>query len=81
MTCRKCACAGDYDALLVLMLLPRMSFKAELIIDQLKQQYKYEEALGSLSGATPTQTDQLVFVSALIFKLLSLNMLVCRVHG
>lgn len=30
--------AGDYDAILVLMLLPRIVFKAELVIDQLKQQ-------------------------------------------
>ncbi len=30
--------AGDYDALLVLMLLPRLVFKAELVVDQLKQQ-------------------------------------------
>ena len=29
---------GDYDALLVLMLLPRLIFKADLVIDQLKQQ-------------------------------------------
>ena len=31
---------GDYDALLVLMLLPRLIFKAELVIDQLKQQVR-----------------------------------------
>ena len=31
---------GDYDALLVLMLLPRLIFKADLVIDQLKQQVR-----------------------------------------
>lgn len=31
---------GDYDALLVLMLLPRLTFKADLVIDQLKQQVR-----------------------------------------
>ena len=31
-------CAGDYDAILVLMLLPRIIFKAEIVIDHLKQQ-------------------------------------------
>ena len=30
--------SGDYDAINVVMLLPRLVFKAELIIDQLKQQ-------------------------------------------
>ena len=29
---------GDYDALSVIMLLPRLVFKADLIVDQLKQQ-------------------------------------------
>ena len=34
-----CVCrAGDYDAIQVLMLLPRIVFKAELVIEQLKQQ-------------------------------------------
>ncbi len=33
-----CFPSGDYDALNVTMLLPRLVFKADLIIDQLKQQ-------------------------------------------
>ena len=32
--------SGDYDAVNVIMLLPRIVFKAELIIDQLKQQVR-----------------------------------------
>ena len=31
---------GDYDAVNVIMLLPRIVFKAQLIIDQLKQQVR-----------------------------------------
>lgn len=31
-------CAGDYDAIQVLMLLPRIVFKADLVTDQLRQQ-------------------------------------------
>lgn len=67
---------GDYDALLVLMMLPRMSFKAELVIDQIKQQHKFDEAMGSLSSVTPAQADQLSFVSVLVYKLTTLIMLV-----
>lgn len=67
---------GDYDALLVLMLLPRMTFKAELVINQLKQQYKLDDALGSLSTINPSKADQLAFVCTLIYKLTNLNMLV-----
>ena len=33
--------AGDYDAIQVLMLLPRMVFKADLVIDQLRQQVQH----------------------------------------
>ena len=31
-------CAGDYDALHVVMLLPRILFKSELVVSQLRQQ-------------------------------------------
>lgn len=69
-------CSGDYDALLVLMLLPRMAFKADLVINQLKQQHKLDDALGSLSTLNPSSADQLVFICTLIHKLTNLNMLV-----
>ena len=69
-------CLGDYDALLVLMMLPRMTFKAELVMEQLKQQHNFDDAMGSLSTMTPAKADQLAFVSLLIFKLTSLIMLV-----
>lgn len=72
--------SGDYDALLVLMLLPRLLFKAELIVDQLKQQHKVDDALGSLSSITTTQADQLNFVCLLIYKLSSLQMLINRAN-
>lgn len=71
---------GDYDALLVLMMLPRMTFKAELVIDQLKQQHTFDAALGSLSTVTPAKADQLTFVSLLVYKLTSLNMLVKKAN-
>ena len=71
---------GDYDALLILMMLPRMSFKAELIIEQLKQQHKFDDALGSLSTVTPSKADQLAFVSVVIYKLTTLNMLACKAN-
>ncbi len=71
---------GDYDALLVLMMLPRMTFKAELVIDQLKQQHTFDDALGSLSTVTPAKADQLTFVSLLVYKLTSLNMLVKKAN-
>lgn len=69
---------GDYDALLVLMMLPRMSFKAELVINQLRQHHKLDEALGSLSSVSPSRADQLAFVCTLIYKLTTLNMMVNR---
>lgn len=72
--------AGDYDALLVLMLLPRLVFKAELLTDQLKQQHKLDEALGSLSSIKPNQADQLAFVCMLVYKLCTLQMLVTRTN-
>lgn len=53
-----------------------MTFKAELVINQLKQQYKVDDALGSLSTINPSKADQLAFVCMLIYKLTSLNMLV-----
>ena len=58
------------------MMLPRMTFKAELVIDQLKQQHSFDDAMGSLSSVTPGKADQLAFVSLLVYKLTSLNMLV-----
>lgn len=69
---------GDYDALLVLMLLPRLSFKAELLKDQLRQQHKLDDVLGSLSTITVGQTDALTFVLNLVYKLSSLQLLVAR---
>ncbi len=70
--------SGDYDALLVLMLLPRLTFKADMLKDQLRQQHKLDEALGSLSTLTPQQADQLTFVLALVYKLSTLQLLVAR---
>lgn len=58
------------------MLLPRVVFKAELVIDQLKQQHKYDDAMGSLSSVKASQADQLTFVSVLVYKLTTLIMLV-----
>lgn len=58
------------------MLLPRMTFKAGLVMDQFKQQHKFDDAIGSLSTVTPARADQLVFVSVLVYKLTTLNMLV-----
>ena len=81
MTCHLTVVIGDYDALLVLMMLPRMVFKAELVIDQLKQQHNFDDALGSLSTVTPPQADQLAFVSLLVYKLTSLTMLVKKANG
>ena len=75
-----CDLSGDYDALLVLMLLPRLLFKAELIVDQLKQQHKVDDALGSLGSVPPAQTDQLTFACLLIYKLSSLQMLINRAN-
>ena len=78
--CTQSLFTGDYDALLVLMLLPRLAFKAELVIDQLKQQHKLDEALGSLSTIKTNQADQLAFVCLLIYKLYTLQMLVTRAN-
>ena len=75
-----CYLSGDYDALLVLMLLPRLLFKAELIVDQLKQQHKVDDALGSISSVASSQADQLAFVCLLIYKLSSLQMLINRAN-
>ena len=77
-----CDLSGDYDALLVLMLLPRLLFKTELIVDQLKQQHKVDDALGSLSSVAPSRSvaDQLAFVCLLIYKLSSLQMLINRAN-
>ena len=72
--------SGDYDALQVLMLLPRLLFKAELIVDQLKQQHKVDDALGSLGSIAPSQADHLAFVCLLVYKLSSLQMLVNRAN-
>lgn len=58
------------------MMLPRMTFKAELVINQLKQQHKLDDALGSLSTVNPSKADQLAFVCTLIFKLTNLTTLV-----
>lgn len=62
------------------MLLPRLLFKAELIVDQLKQQHKVDDALGSLGSVPPSQTDQLTFACLLIYKLSSLQMLINRAN-
>ena len=70
--------SGDYDALLVLMLLPRLSFKTDLLKDQLRQQHKLDEALGSLSTVSLAQTDTLRFVLGLVYKLSTLQQLVAR---
>ena len=75
-----CDLSGDYDALLVLMLLPRLLFKTELLIDQLKQQHKVDDALGSISSISPSQADQLAFVCLVIYKLSSLQMLINRAN-
>lgn len=75
-----CDLSGDYDALLVLMLLPRLLFKAELIVEQLRQQHKMDEALGSLSSVSPSQADQLSFASLLVYKLSTLQMLINRAN-
>ena len=75
-----CDLSGDYDALLVLMLLPRLLFKAELIVDQLKQQHKVDDAFGSLSSVSPAQADHLAFACLLIYKLSSLQMLINRAN-
>ena len=72
--------SGDYDALLVLMLLPRLLFKTELLIDQLKQQHKVDDALGSLSSISPSQADHLAFACLVIYKLSSLQMLINRAN-
>jgi len=58
------------------MMLPRMAFKAELVMDQLKQQHDFDDTMGSLSSVTPSRADQLSFVSVLVYKLTTLNMLV-----
>ena len=75
-----CDLSGDYDALLVLMLLPRLLFKAELIVDQLRQQHKVDDALGSLSSVGSAQADQLSFACLLIYKLSTLQMLINRAN-
>ncbi|XP_003384705.1 PREDICTED: dynactin subunit 1-like [Amphimedon queenslandica] len=67
---------GDYDAVNVIMLLPRIVFKAELIIDQLKQQTGIDEALSSPSTAPPNRLDLQTFASFLIYKLTTLWQLV-----
>lgn len=60
------------------MLLPRLSFKTDLLKDQLRQQHKLDEALGSLSTVSLAQTDTLRFVLGLVYKLSTLQQLVAR---
>ncbi len=62
------------------MMLPRMTFKVELLVDQLKQQHDLDNTLGSLSTITPSKADQATFVSILIYKLTTLNMLVDKAN-
>ena len=62
------------------MMLPRLTFKADLVINQLKQQHKLDDALGSLSTVGLARADQLAFVCTLIYKLTTLNMLVNRAN-
>lgn len=60
------------------MLLPRLIFKADLLIGQLKQQHKLDDALGSLSTIKPQSADQLAFVCTIIYKLCMLQSLVAK---
>jgi dynactin 1 len=61
---------GDYDALNVTMLLPRLSLKAELIMDQLKQQANVDSVLSNLNNAKHgPQTDFQTFVAYLCYKM------------
>lgn len=68
---------GDYDAILSLMLLPRLLFKADLILSQLKQQYKLEDRL---TVANVNEGEKLAFVTHLVSKLCYLIRLVSRVQ-
>ena len=62
------------------MLLPRLLFKASLIVDQLKQQHKLDEALGSLSSIPPSRLEALASASFLVYRLATLQMLVGRAN-
>ena len=61
---------GDYDALLVLMLLPRLVFKAELIMDQLRQQVSHAPGEWASAGlAVSSVSETVVAVSRLCLSL------------
>lgn len=71
---------GDYDVLMVVMLLPRILFKAELITSQLRLQYKFDDVLESKKPLKGIEGDRVVFAAQAISKLLVFQYLVRKVQ-
>ncbi|KAK3739845.1 hypothetical protein QZH41_009088 [Actinostola sp. cb2023] len=64
---------GDNESILLLLLIPRMSFKCELLINQLRQKYEISECLEDISLIKGHKGDALTFATGLMYLLASLQ--------
>nr|WAW84814.1 dynactin 1 [Halisarca dujardinii] len=71
---------GDYDVLMVVMLLPRIVFKAELICSQLRLQYKSDEVIEARKPLPGMGGDCVVFAAHTIAKLTTFQFFVRKVQ-
>ncbi|TWW63342.1 Dynactin subunit 1 150 kDa dynein-associated polypeptide DAP-150 [Takifugu flavidus] len=68
---------GDHDCILVLLLIPRLICKAELISKQAQEKFDLNGTLGQLKGLRGPPGEQRSFASGLVY---SLNLLQATLH-
>lgn len=68
---------GDHDCILVLLLIPRLICKAELISKQAQEKFELSEANGEKSGMRGAVGEQMSFAAGLVY---SLSLLQATLH-
>lgn len=68
---------GDHDCILVLLLIPRLICKAELISNQAQEKFELSEANGEKSGMRGAVGEQMSFAAGLVY---SLSLLQATLH-
>ncbi|XP_032222548.2 dynactin subunit 1 isoform X2 [Nematostella vectensis] len=67
---------GDNDSILLLLLIPRLDFKTELLIDQLRQKYELADCLDDVRLITGHKAEGLSFSSMVMYNLATLQAVV-----
>lgn len=68
---------GDHDCLLVLLLVPRLVCKAELISKQAQEKFQLKEGCAERAGLRGAAGEQLSFAAGLVY---SLSLLQAALH-